>query len=184
MGANSWPVKSLILDGNMKFITCPTSFREAFEMDPETRSRMMSGIGTKDTGPEMVVRRYLHQEGFRYRLHCRDLPGRPDLVLTKWQSVIFVHGCFWHGHHGCKYFRFPKSRADFWHAKITANAERDRRAEDALKNLGWRVFVVWECSLRDDPSESLRMLKQLLASKSKDGEISSFHPASQPRRQE
>lgn len=116
---------------------------------------MMSSIRGRDTKPELSVRRYLHKCGFRYRLHRRDLPGSPDLVLAKWNVAVFVHGCFWHGHKGCRYFRVPATRTDFWAAKIRGNAERDARAEAALLRSGWRVVVVWECALRHNEEKSL-----------------------------
>lgn len=108
----------------------------------------MSGIRGKDTRPEIIVRQALHRAGFRFRLHRKDLPGKPDIVLPKYHTVIFVHGCFWHGH-GCRYFKVPKTRTDFWLDKIMANAKRDRLQEDALRAAGWRVFTVWECDIRD-----------------------------------
>lgn len=108
----------------------------------------MSGIRGKDTRPEIIVRQALHRAGFRFRLHRKDLPGKPDIVLPKYHTVIFVHGCFWHGH-GCRYFKVPKTRTDFWLDKIMANAKRDRLQEDALRSAGWRVFTVWECDIRD-----------------------------------
>ncbi len=108
----------------------------------------MSGIRGKDTRPEIIVRQALHRAGFRFRLHRKDLPGKPDIVLPKYHTVIFVHGCFWHGH-GCRYFKVPKTRTDFWLDKIMANARRDRLQEDALRAAGWRVFTVWECDIRD-----------------------------------
>lgn len=108
----------------------------------------MSGIRGKDTKPEIIVRHALHRAGFRFRLHRKDLPGKPDIVLPKYHTVIFVHGCFWHGH-GCRYFKVPKTRTDFWLDKIMANAKRDRQQEDALRAAGWRVFTVWECDIRD-----------------------------------
>lgn len=111
------------------------------------RSRMMAGIKGRDTKPEMVVRSWLHHAGFRFRLHRRDLPGSPDIVLPRWNAVIFVHGCFWHRHRGCAKAATPKSRTQFWNAKFEANIERDRRSILALRRLGWRVNVVWECSL-------------------------------------
>lgn len=107
----------------------------------------MSGIRGKDTRPEMLIRRRLHALGFRYRLHDKKLPGRPDLVLPKHKAVIFVHGCFWHGH-GCALFKWPSSRPDFWRDKIGANMQRDFRAVSTLKEKGWRIAIVWECSLR------------------------------------
>lgn len=117
-------------------------------VDTSTRSRMMSGIKGKNTKPEIIVRQALHRAGFRFRLHRKDLPGKPDIVLPKYHAVIFVHGCFWHGH-DCRYFNVPKTRTDFWLNKIMANARRDRIQEDALKSAGWTVFTVWECEIRD-----------------------------------
>jgi DNA mismatch endonuclease (patch repair protein) len=116
-------------------------------VDAATRSRMMAGIRGKDTKPEMIVRRALHARGFRYRLHNRALPGSPDLCFPKYRSVIFVHGCFWHGHK-CKYFKWPKSRQAFWREKIQNNQARDVRSQTALANLGWRSRTVWECQTR------------------------------------
>lgn len=108
---------------------------------------MMSGIGPKDTKPEMFIRRGLHAMGYRYRLHDRRLPGRPDLVFPGRRAVIFIHGCFWHGH-DCSLFRWPGTRPDFWRAKISGNINRDARVRSELLNLGWRVLDVWECVLR------------------------------------
>lgn len=113
----------------------------------EIRSRMMSGIRGKDTKPELYVRKALHAAGFRYRLHDRKLPGKPDIVLPKYRAVIFVHGCFWHGH-DCHLFRLPATRTDFWQGKIEINVERDHRSEQALAVGGWRVAKVWECALK------------------------------------
>ena len=108
------------------------------------RSRNMAAIGPKDTAPELIVRRFLHSHGFRFRLHRADLPGRPDIVLKKHRAVVMVNGCFWH-HHGCKYSGWPKTRKEFWRAKIMATVSRDRRNVRDLRALGWRVIVVWEC---------------------------------------
>src|SRR5690606_38132668 len=99
--------------------------RMAEKISPQTRSRMMSGIRGRDTKPELVVRTYLHSKGFRFRLCRKDLPGSPDVVLPKWRVAVLVHGCFWHGHAGCRYFRVPKTRPEFWSAKIATNASRD-----------------------------------------------------------
>ena len=107
----------------------------------------MSGIRGKDTKPEMIVRRGLHAMGFRYTLHNRKLPGSPDLVLPKYNAVIFVHGCFWHGH-DCHLFKWPKTRPDFWRQKISGNVRRDERGYAVLAGEGWRQAVVWECSLK------------------------------------
>lgn len=118
-------------------------------VDPMTRSRMMSGIRGKDTKPELAVRRALHRAGYRFRLHRKDLPGCPDIVLPKYRAVIFVHGCFWHGH-GCRYFKIPKTRTDFWLDKIMANAKRDRLNAESLRAAGWLVLTVWECDIIDN----------------------------------
>jgi len=113
------------------------------------RSRMMAGIRGKNTKPELQVRRALHAEGFRYRLHDGDLPGKPDMVLPKHRAVIFVHGCFWHGH-DCHLFRLPATRPEFWQDKIRGNVERDRKAVETLHRDGWRVGTVWECALKGE----------------------------------
>lgn len=116
---------------------------------------MMSGIRGKNTKPEMLVRSHLHAEGFRYRLHVRALPGSPDLVLPRWRTVIFVNGCFWHRHVGCEYAYVPKSRKDFWLAKFERNIARDAAAYVALEQAGWRVIVVWECTLRNNGRQTI-----------------------------
>lgn len=107
----------------------------------------MAAIRSKDTKPELIIRRRLHALGYRYRLHQAKLPGKPDLVLPKHCAVIFVHGCFWHGH-DCPLFRWPASREEFWQAKIGGNVERDRQHKALLRNIGWRIATVWECSLK------------------------------------
>lgn len=117
-------------------------------VSPEVRSRMMSGIRGKDTKPEMIVRKGLHSMGFRYRLHDKKLPGKPDLVLPKYNAVVFVHGCFWH-HHDCRFFKWPKTRPEFWREKIERNVERDLSVVKRLRTIGFRTFIVWECALRD-----------------------------------
>lgn len=127
-------------------------------VDATTRSRMMKGIRSKDTQPEMIVRRYLHARGFRYRLHARDLPGSPDLILPKYRVAILVHGCFWHRHGGCKYATTPVNNAERWRQKFEANTERDARKEKALRAAGWRVIVVWECELKHATEEKLQDL--------------------------
>jgi DNA mismatch endonuclease, patch repair protein len=116
-------------------------------VDRLTRSRMMSGIRAKDTKPEVDVRRALHARGFRFRLHDRRLPGRPDIVLARYSAVIFVHGCFWHGH-DCRFFKEPKTRPEFWLPKIERNRASDAKHQKALNESGWRVATVWECALR------------------------------------
>jgi DNA mismatch endonuclease (patch repair protein) len=113
----------------------------------DVRSRMMSGIRGKNTKPEWTVRRALHARGFRYRLHARDLPGHPDIVLPRHHAVVFVHGCFWHGH-DCPLFRWPKTRPEFWRAKIDRNRANDAKHQAELQSAGWRVAIVWECALR------------------------------------
>lgn len=115
---------------------------------PEVRSRMMSNIRGRDTKPELFVRRALHGLGFRFRLHDPRLPGRPDLVLPKWKAVIFVHGCFWHHHPGCRYATTPATRSQFWQGKFETNRHRDERDQSALRDTGHRIAVIWECSLR------------------------------------
>lgn len=120
-----------------------------------TRSVMMSKIGAKDTKPELIVRHGLHRRGYRFSLHSRNLPGRPDLVLRKYRAVILVHGCFWHAHEGCPHFRIPATRTDFWTAKLTRNRNRDREVLGALLEAGWRVLTVWECSIRKMSVDSL-----------------------------
>ena len=114
---------------------------------PDVRSRMMAGIRGKDTKPELVIRSALHRLGFRFRLHRRDLPGKPDLVFPKYRAVILVHGCFWHGH-DCHLFRWPKTRREFWEQKISSNVARDRRHLSELAARCWRVATVWECALK------------------------------------
>lgn len=110
----------------------------------------MSRIRSKDTKPELTVRRLVHSLGYRYRLHVADLPGKPDLVFPSRRCVIFVHGCFWHRHKGCQRCRLPKSRLDFWKPKLEANKRRDVTNKRGLTQLGWRYLVVWECQVKDD----------------------------------
>jgi len=119
-------------------------------VDTATRSRMMAGIRGKDTTPELALRRALHGAGFRFRLHARELPGRPDLVLPRWDAVVQVHGCFWHRHPGCRYATNPATRPEFWSAKFAGNVERDARNHAALLTLGWRAATVWGCALSKD----------------------------------
>ena len=117
-------------------------------VDKLTRSRMMAGIRGKDTKPELALRRALHARGFRFRLHVKKVPGRPDLVFPKHRAVVFVHGCFWHRHAGCRYTTTPSTRPEFWQTKFEANLARDAAIQDALIQTGWRVAMVWECALR------------------------------------
>ena len=113
----------------------------------KTRSQMMSGIRSKNTKPELLIRKGLHKKGFRYRIHCKELPGKPDLVFKKYNAIIFVHGCFWHGH-DCHLFKWPRSREAFWRDKINGNIERDTLSENKLVFDGWRIGKVWECALK------------------------------------
>lgn len=126
----------------------------------EGRSRIMASVGNKNTKPEMLLRRALFARGYRYRLHSRHLPGRPDLVFPARRKVIFVHGCFWHGH-DCRWGRLPKTRLDYWEPKIAANKERDARALADLAALGWSTLVVWQCQLRE-PSAAIERVDDYL----------------------
>ena len=130
-------------------------------MSKEKRSWLMSRIRDRDTKPEKRARSLLHRLGYRFRLHRKDLPGRPDIVLPKYQAVIFVHGCFWHRHSGCKYAYQPKSRVEFWKKKFRENVERDRRKTRELKKLGWRVIIMWECKL-EEPETVVAKIRNLL----------------------
>lgn len=126
-------------------------------VDPARRSKMMASIRGKNTRPELLVRRGLHRLGFRFRLHRRDLPGRPDLVFPKYRAVLFVHGCFWHRHAACKLAYTPSANAHVWVEKFNTTIERDRRQIGLLLKAGWRVFVIWECSLRGNDLNDLFM---------------------------
>lgn len=117
-------------------------------VDRSTRSRMMSGIRGKNTSPELVIRSGLHRRGFRYLLHAKDLPGRPDLVFPRFNALVLVHGCFWH-RHNCGYFKWPTTRAQFWREKILGNVRRDRKILLAYARDGWRVAIIWECATKN-----------------------------------
>jgi DNA mismatch endonuclease (patch repair protein) len=142
----------------------------------------MASVGQRDTGPEMCLRRILHRHGLRYRLHDRSLPGSPDLVFPRFRTVVFVHGCFWHVHDGCKFATKPSSRKTFWKEKFEANRKRDRRNYDALAASGWRVLVVWECAIKGQKEDELDKLGKAVMRwlKSDDGygEIEGNHGAS------
>lgn len=125
------------------------------------RSWNMSRIRGRDTSPEIAVRSLLHQLGYRFRLHRRNLPGTPDIVLPKYKAVVLVHGCFWHRHEGCHYAYTPKSRIEFWQEKFRRNVERDRRQLEALRELGWKVITVWECELREPDKVAQRLTREL-----------------------
>lgn len=116
---------------------------------PERRSWLMSRVRSKDTSPEMRVRRAAHKLGIRFRLHKNDLPGKPDLVFRKHQTALFVHGCFWHRHEGCSKASTPKTRSEYWTEKFTGNVRRDSEVKMALESLGWKVMIVWECETKD-----------------------------------
>jgi DNA mismatch endonuclease (patch repair protein) len=116
----------------------------------------MQAVKSKDTGPELVVRRLLHAMGYRFRLHRKDLPGRPDIVLPKYRKAIFINGCFWHGH-GCTKGRPPKSRLDYWRPKLESNVKRDRTKREQLETLGWGTFVVWQCETKNVDSLAKRL---------------------------
>ncbi len=116
--------------------------------DKATRSYNMSRIKGRDTKPEMIVRKFLFSKGLRYRINDKRLPGTPDIVLPKHKTVVFVNGCFWHGHKGCKYFVWPKNNSEFWNNKITDNIKRDKKNYKKLEESGWRVLIIWECEIR------------------------------------
>ena len=143
-------------------------------VDPATRSRMMSGIRSENTKPEILLRRALHKNGFRYRLHDSRIPGKPDIVFPKYHAVLFVHGCFWHGHE-CPLFRMPGTRNEFWQDKIRKNQERDTVVRKKIKETGWRLGIVWECSLkgkgRISPEEIVKRIVAWLESDTREIEI-------------
>ena len=146
---------------------------------PAVRSQMMSGIRGKNTKPEMLVRRALFAAGYRFRLHRRDLPGAPDVVLPRHKVAIFAHGCFWHMHAGCKNATLPSTHPDFWRGKLEGNVRRDRRAIEALRAEGWRVLIVWECATRDAATLAglLEALSRWIEGGESTGEISGATPA-------
>lgn len=128
--------------------------------DSKTRSYNMSRIRSSNTKPELLVRRFLHAKGFRYSLHNKKLPGKPDITLRKYKTVIFINGCFWHGHANCKYFTVPKTRTQWWQNKIETNKANDAKAVKALKKDRWKVIVIWECKLKNGKAE--KTLESLL----------------------
>ena|SRR5882762_6687371 len=131
--------------------------------EPEVRSYNMRQIRSKDTSPEMLVRRFLHRHGFRYSLHDKKLPGKPDLVFRKYKTVVFIHGCFWHGHEGCRWFVVPKTRTEWWVNKIERNKRNDRRHTARLRRDGWSVLTIRECELKPSKREKTfaRILKKV-----------------------
>ena len=127
---------------------------------PEQRRYNMQQILAKNTKPEMLVRKFLHANGFRYSLHNKKLPGKPDIVLAKYKTIIFIHGCFWHGHSNCKYFVVPKTRTKWWLKKINSNKANDEKVVKALRKDGWKVITVWECRLK--PAKTEKTLSSLV----------------------
>lgn len=132
----------------------------------EKRSEVMSRIRGKNTNPEMILRSYLFKQGFRFRVHRKDLPGKPDIVLSKYNTIIFVHGCFWHYHKDCREGRIPSSNSKFWKEKLEKNIEKDKKHITALKLAGWKVVVIWECELEKSLEQTLNNLKNVLFEKS------------------
>lgn len=130
-------------------------------VDTATRSRMMAGIQGKNTSPELLIRKALHAKGFRFRIHAKHLPGKPDLVLPKYKAAIFVHGCFWHGH-DCRFFKVPQTRPEFWMEKIGKNRSRDLVQVKALLASGWRVLIIWECATRSMKKQKTTLLVNLV----------------------
>lgn len=131
----------------------------------EKRSRMMSGIKGKNTKPELLLRSALHKLGFRFRIQRKDLPGKPDIVLPKYKTIIFVHGCFWHRHPGCKYAYTPKSNIGFWTNKLEGNVIRDCLTEKALEEMGWRILIVWECEVKTLVRNNARLRAMIIEEK-------------------
>ena len=125
----------------------------------EQRSRNMSAIKSKNTKPEIIVRKLLHSKGYRFRLHKKDLPGSPDIVLPKYKTVIFVHGCFWHRHKNCMYASTPKTRQEFWNKKFNENINRDKINQENLSSKGWKIIIVWECEIKDKDFDLNRLFK-------------------------
>lgn len=140
----------------------------------------MAAVKGKDTKPEMIVRKYLFSRGMRFRVQVRKLPGTPDIVLPKYKTVIFVNGCFWHGHEDCKYFRLPKSNVEFWKEKIGRNIERDRESMQALLDLGWKIIRVWECELRNKANREDTLNKIYKSITSPNGSSYSFEETDIP----
>ena len=128
----------------------------------EQRSRNMSAIKSKNTKPEIAVRKLLHSMGYRFRLHRKDLPGSPDIVLPKYKTVIFVHGCFWHRHENCKYASTPKTRKEFWNKKFNDNILRDKKNLEILSSLGWKIIIIWECEIRNKKINLEQIIKNVI----------------------
>lgn len=128
----------------------------------EKRSQVMSKIRSKNTKPEKILRSALHQLGYRFRIHKKDLPGKPDIVFTKYNTVIFVHGCFWHYHEDCREGRIPDTNSEFWKKKLLKNIEKDKKQQEQCKKLGWKVLVVWECEVEKHLSDTIIKVKKIL----------------------
>lgn len=143
-------------------------------VDPQTRSRIMALVRSRGTSPELFVRRGLHAAGFRFRLHSRVLPGKPDLVLPKYKTAVFVNGCFWHKH-GCKRSRMPASNTTYWETKISRNVARDKATHAALRRLGWRCFVIWECQIVDGVKRLINLLRQISVDNSNSNILQNSH---------
>ncbi|MBC76611.1 MAG: very short patch repair endonuclease [Halobacteriovoraceae bacterium] len=133
-------------------------------VSPEKRSEIMSKIKATDSKVEIAVRKYLFAKGYRYRKNASDLPGRPDILMPKHKTAIFIHGCFWHGHKNCKYHRIPKTRTEYWKKKIEGNSFRDIRNANKLRKMGWRCFTVWECRLKNDFLREMEKLEKKIMS--------------------
>lgn len=134
----------------------------------EQRHRCMSNVKSKNTKPEMMVRKFLFSNGYRYRVNCKDLPGKPDIVLPKYRTVVFINGCFWHGHQNCKYATIPESNHEFWLTKINSNIERDILTREKLTQMGWNVIDIWQCQLKSREREStLNTLISILSNEKK-----------------
>ncbi|PZR26411.1 MAG: very short patch repair endonuclease [Citrobacter freundii] len=133
----------------------------------EKRSFNMSRIRAKNTKPEMVVRKFLFSQGLRYRLHDKRFPGKPDLVFPKYKTAVFINGCFWHGHEGCRFFVIPKTRTEWWMAKINRNREKDITSKELIQNTGWKVIVLWECDLKSKQKETVldNLIKEIKANR-------------------
>lgn len=159
----------------------------ADRLTTEQRRLNMSRVRSRDTAPEWIVRRILHKHGFRYRLHRRDLPGRPDIVLSRYRTALFVNGCFWHGH-DCRLFRVPATRTNFWLSKIEGNRERDTAARQRLAEAGWRTLCVWECALKGpgrlDASQLAAELTDFVTGRQPACDISGFQRAAHSNRKE
>ncbi len=148
-------------------------------ISPEKRSHIMSMVRSKNTKPEILVRRYLFHEGFRFRVNVKKLPGTPDIVLRKYKTAIFINGCFWHGHEGCPEFRPPRTRTDWWEQKLRRNKERDQRVREQLTEMGWHTMVIWECQLKPDRRQATleEIVRLLQKSYVEDNYHTTFCPA-------